>query len=246
MATPPSSSTPTPSGENARNQPAEGGPVVPPFEERLWMFWQKNAKALLGIAAVVLLVIVGQGAWELLQEKKERDIQQAYAAAATTAQLKTFAAANPSHELAGVAQLRIADEAYGDGRFSEAASTYEQAVAALPAGALASRARLGAAMAKHQAGQTGESEAALKAIANDANEIKAYRAEAMAHLASLAAAAGNAADVKAYADQLMQLDPANPWTQRTLQLMAALPAPAEGAPPAAPESPAITLPGAKK
>ncbi len=222
--------------------------MVPPFEERLWLFWQKNAKTLLGIAALVLLVIVGQGAWEMLQEKKERDIQQAYATATTTAQLTTFAAANPEHELAAVAQLRIADEAYGDGRYAEASTAYDQAAGALPAGPLASRARLGAAMAKHQAGRTSEAETALKAIASDANEIKAYRAEAMAHLASLASTAGNAADVKTYADQLMQLDPANPWTQRTLQLLSSLPAAGaeSAAPAAASESPAITLPGAKQ
>lgn len=221
--------------------------MVAPFEERLWAFWQKNAKTLLGIAALVLLVIVGQGAWEMLQEKKEKDIQQAYAAAATTAQLKSFAAANPKHELAGVAQLRIADEAYGEGRHAEAATIYQQALADLPAGPLASRARLGAAMAQHQAGRAAEAETALKAIANDANEIKAYRAEAIAHLASLASEAGRSADVKTYADQLMQLDPANPWTQRTLQLLSA-PA-AEGdvsSTPASAESPAITLPSAKK
>ncbi len=243
MATPSSSSSPTPSGDKPHSQPAEGGPVVPPFEERLWAFWQKNAKALLGIAALVLLVIVGQGAWEMLQEKKQRDIQQAYAGATTTAQLKAFAAANEGHELAGVAHLRIADEAYADRRHADAATAYEQAAAILKTGPLASRARLGAAMAKHQAGRTSEGEAALKAIANNANEIKAYRAEAIAHLASLASAAGNGADVKAYADQLMQLDPTSPWTQRTLQLLATPGAIEAAAPADAEASPAISLPG---
>jgi len=218
--------------------------VVPPFEERLWSFWQKNAKALLGLAALVLLVIVGQGGWEMLQEKKQRDIQAAYAAAATTAQLKAFASANPGHQLAGVAHLRIADEAYADRRHADAAAAYEQATSILKSGPLASRARLGAAMAKHQAGRASEGEAALKAIANDASEIKAYRAEALAHLATLASAAGNGADVKAYSDQLMQLDPTSPWTQRTLQLLASTPGAIETAGSAdADASPAISLPG---
>lgn len=222
---------------------------MPPFEDRLWDFWQKNTKILLGIAALVLLVIVGQGAWEMLQEKKERDIQQAYAAATTTAQLKAFATANAGHELTGVAHLRVADEAYRDARFADALAAYEQAISILETGPLESRARLGAAMAQNQAGRTAESETALKALANDANEITAYRAEAIAHLASLAAAAGNAADVKAYSDQLMQLDPTSPWTQRTLQLLASVGSPgteADATPAAPSDSPAITLPGAKK
>ncbi len=244
MSTSPSSSSPTPSGGKSDLQPAQGGPVVPPFDERLWTFWQKNAKALLGLAALVLVVIVAQGAWEMLQEKKQRDIQQAYAAAAATAQLKAFASANEGHQLAGVAHLRMADEAYADRRHADAAAAYDQAASILKSGPLASRARLGSAMAKHQAGRTGEGETALKAIANDANEIKAYRAEAIAHLASLASAAGNGADVKAYADQLMQLDPTSPWTQRTLQLLASTPGAIEtGASADADASPTISLPG---
>ena len=45
-----------------------------------------------------------------LAEQKELEIEKAFAAATTTEQLKAFAAGNSGHSLAGIAQLRIADE----------------------------------------------------------------------------------------------------------------------------------------
>ena len=60
--------------------------------------------------------------------------------------------------------------------------------------------------------------------------------------------AANAADVQKYSDQLMQLDPSGPWTQRALMLRATVPAPAAAvAAPAKTDAPAggvqIKLPG---
>ena len=252
MSTTPSSPNPNPA--DPTRAAASGDPITTSlsFEDRLRILWEKNSKLVVGLIGVVLLVILAQGAWEYFAEQKEQDVRQAYAAATTTAQLKTFADSNSGHPLAAAAQLRIADEAYANGRYADAATGYEQAAGALKTGPLASRARLGAAMAKYQAGRAAEGEAALKAFANDANETKAYRAEALAHLASVASEAGNAADVRSYSDQLMQLDPASPWTQRTLQLLSTLPAaeapaqPETAAPAGAESAPAITLPSAKK
>ena len=44
------------------------------------------------------------------------------------------------------------------------------------------------------------------------------------HGVSLHSEAGNAADAQKYSDQLMQIDPMSPWTQRGLALRASLPA----------------------
>ena len=71
--------------------------------------------------------------------------------------------------------------------------------------------------------------------------IKSFRAEAYYHLATNAAAKNNMAEMKTYSDQLTQLDPSGPWTQRVLALRATLPV---GADPVA--NPSIALPGASK
>jgi hypothetical protein len=195
------------------------------------------------VLIVILLIVAGKGAWEYLAEQKERGIGEAYAAANTPAQLKAFITEHSGHPLSGVALLRTADDAYAAGQYSESTSSYDQAAQVLKTGPLASRARLGSAMSKLQSGQTAEAVAALKAFAADSKEITAYRAEAAYHLASHAAASGNAADVKTYSDQLMQLDPASPWTQRSLALRSTV---GIEEPVSTESAPSITLPGTTK
>jgi len=242
MPTSATPSAPSPAGDDRNLVKVDENYVAPSFEERVHRFWQKNSKVVTALLVVILLAIAAKGGWEYLQAQREREIGQAYAAATTPAQVKAFASANPQHPLAGVAHLRTADDAYGEGRFAEAATAYEQAASTLKDSAFASRARLGLAIIKLQTG-TSDNQAALKAFASDAKEVKAYRAEALYHLATLAASAKNATDVNAFSDQLMQLDPASPWTQRSLALRASLNSdaatPVTGAP-------SISLPGVTK
>jgi hypothetical protein len=239
----PASSSPTPAGDNRNVAPADSTTAGLSFEERAQLFWEKNKTLVFVVLLVFLVAVAANGGWEYFSAQKEREIGRAYAAATTPAALKAFVAAHPNHSLAAVAQVQIADDAYAAARYPEAITAYEQAAAALKTGPIASRARLGAAMAKLLGGRAAEGETALKAIANDANEIKAFRAEAAAHLASHAAANGNAADVKTYSDLLMQIDPASPWTQRTLQLRARMPAETAASTSSDSDAPTLKLPG---
>jgi hypothetical protein len=210
------------------------------FEDRLRIFWQKNRKAVVVLLVVLFAGILAKGAWEYSEEQKEKDIGREFAAASTPEKLAAFAAAHPGHLLGGVARLRVADAAYAAGKSAEAVTGYEQAAAELKAGPLASRARLGLAMAKIQAGRRADGAAALKQIAGDASEAKGIRIEANYHLASMAAVDGKADEVRKYSEQVMQLDATSPWTQRAFMLAASLPASA-AAPASAPAG--IKLPG---
>jgi hypothetical protein len=243
MPNPATPSSPTPAGDDRNLVAVDENYIAPSFEDRLRLFWEKNSKVITAFLVLILLMVAAKEGWEYLAAERERGIGEAYAAANTPAQVKSFIAEHPQHTLAGVAHLRTADEAYAGGGFTDAIPAYEQASAILKTGPLASRARLGLALAKLQGGRTGDGETALKAFAADTNEIKAYRAEASYHLASLAASNGNAADVKTYSDQLMQLDPASPWTQRALALRSAA---AVDAQVSSENSPTITLPGSAK
>ena len=246
MSTPSTPSSPKPAGDDRNLVPVDENYVAPSFEDRVRIFWEKNNKAVYGVLVVILLAIVAKEGWDYLAAQREKGVEQAYAAATTPAQLRTFIGEHPQHTLAGVAQLQLADEAYAGGRYGEAVTAYEQASGVLKNGPLASRARLGAAMAKLQGGRESEGEAALKALAADEKEPKAYRLEAAYHLTSLAAERHNATDVKTYSDQVMQLDPASPWTQRAMHLRASVPsaeAPVPAADANADQSPAIKLPG---
>ena len=106
---------------------------------------------------------------------------------------------------------------------ADALAGYDKVVAILKTGPLVARAQLGRALAKVQAGKGTEAITDLRQLVSAAAQPKGARAEAAYHLTSLAAEAANAADVQKYSDQLMQLDPSGPWTQRALMLRASLP-----------------------
>ena len=222
MTTPATPSNPKPTGDDRNLVAAEATRAVS-FEDKLNRFWSKNRGAVAGVCIVVILAVIGKAAWDYMARQREVSLETAYATATTPEQLKTFAAAHPGHSLAGIAQLRMADDAYAAGKAAEAWAGYEKAIAVLKDGPLAARARLGRTLAKLQTGKTAEATAELQQIANDTKQLKGLRAQAAYHLASLAADAGNGADVQKYSDQLMQIDPQSPWTSRAMALRASMP-----------------------
>lgn len=232
MTTPATPSSPKPAGDD-RNLVAIDATTAVTFEEKLTLFWQKNGTAVLVLCGLVLAGILAKGAWDYLAAQKELDVEKDFAAATTPAALKTFASTHADHPLGGIAQLQLADDAYAAGRAAEALAGYEQALAQIKDGPLASRAKLGRALTKVQTGKAPESIAELKQLAGDANEFKGVRTEAAYQLTSLAAEAGNAADVQKFADQLVAIDGSSPWAQRAMALRAALPVPTAPAAPAA-------------
>jgi len=218
MTTPATPSDPQPAGDDRNLIKVDKNYVAPSFEDWLHRVWNNNRTGIAIGCGLILLVVLGKGVWELYESRREAGIEQDYAMAATPEKLKAFAGAHPTHALSGLAELRLADDAYVAGRFAEAIVAYDQAVAALKEGPLAARAQLGGAIAKLQAGKTADGESTLKQLSHDGSQLKGIRAEATYHLASFAADAGKADDVVKYSDQLMQLDPASTWTQRALAL----------------------------
>ena len=230
MTKPATPSQPTPAGDDRNLVAVDANYIAPTLEDKLHGFWKKNGTAVIALCALVLVGIIAKGGWEYLAAQKEADVEKNYAAATTPEKLKAFAAAHADHTLGAVAQLRLADDAYTAGKGAEAVTGYEQVVARLKTGPLATRARLGAAMAKIAAGKTTDGESALKSLASDTTQAKGVRVEAAYQLASLASEAGRADDVKKYSDLVVQIDPASPWMQRAMTLRSSLPA-APAAPP---------------
>ena len=231
-------SSPSPAGDDRNLVPVDATSALT-FEDKLQLFWNKNRPLVLGFCLAVVLAILAKGAWDYFARQKEREIGSAYAAATSTEQLKAFSAEHPDHPLGGIAQLRIADEAYAAGKSAEAISGYEKAIGMLEEGPLAARAKLGRAVAKAQAGHAAEAMTELKQIADDPSRFKAIRAEAAYHLTSLAVGEGNAAEAQKYVDQLNQIDPMGAWAQRAIMLRSTLPdTPAPAPAPSDPSTPA--------
>lgn len=247
MTTPASPAPNPPAGDDRNLVAAATSPVVT-FEDRVRTFWTGNRNVITGLCVGVALAILAKGGWDYLQREQESGVVQVYAAADSSDKLKAFAAAHAGHALAGVAQLRLADEAYQAGKATEAAALYQQAVGTLKGDPLGTRARLGRAVAQLAAGQATEATTALKALADDSTQLKAVRAEAAYHLASLAVEAKNADEAQRLVDQLMQIDVSSPWTQQAMMLRASLPATPAPAAAAAPATGAaskveVKLPG---
>ena len=232
MTTPASPASPKPAGDDRNLVAVDATYAAVTFEDKLHLFWKNNGTAVLVLCSLVLLGIVGKGGWDYLAAQKEAGIEKDYAAAATPEQLQAFVASHAGHALAGVAQLRLADDAYTAGKSADALAGYDKVLTQIKDGPLAARALLGRAMAEIQSGRAADGAADLKQLASDVNQSKGVRVEAAYQLASLAAGNDNAADVQKYSDQLVQLDPASPWTQRALALRASLPAASAPAAPA--------------
>lgn len=228
-----------PSNSKSSGDRNPDSPVPLTFEEKLAAFWQKNQAVVIGLCVLVLVVLIGKGVWDRVQRQKEREVEAAYGAATTPDQLRAFVAAHPDHTLSAVAEVRLADDAYKAGKFADAVTGYDKAIAVLKSGPLASRARLGRALAEVQGGKKTEGTGDLKQLAGDTTLLNAVRAEATYNLAALAADAGNATEAQKYIDQLNQIDPASMWARRALALQASLPmtaAPAALGTPAAGQS----------
>jgi hypothetical protein len=240
MTTPAKPSSPKPAGDD-RNLVAVDATTAHSFDEKMQVFWQKNGTAVLTVIVLVFVAILGKYGWDYMAAQKELGIEKDYAAASTPDQLKAFASSHEGHSLAGLALLRVADDAYAAGKFTDAVAGYDKALPALKDGPLSARAKLGRAIAKIGAGQAAEGAAELKQLSDDASQVKGVRAEATYHLASLAADAGNAADVQKLSEQLIKIDLQSPWTQRAMMLRASLPA----APAPAPTAPAKSADASK-
>ena len=235
-------STPAPFNPKApSNEPSSSEPVdllVPSFEDRLKDWWEKNARTVYAVCAVILLVILGRGAWEYYQKEKEAGIRSDYALATSPEKLKSFISQNSSHELAGAASLRLGDEAYQSANYTEAVAQYQRAVDILKVGVLAGRAKLGIAVSKLAAGQAAEGEAALQQLANDVAQLKPLRSEAAYHLAMLAIDSGRTEDAIKALDLASTVDQAGIWAQRAMMLRTTLPAPSTPAPSPTVQAPA--------
>ncbi|MFA6287159.1 MAG: tetratricopeptide repeat protein [Opitutaceae bacterium] len=239
--TPTKASAPSPAGDDRNLVPVDETYVAPNLEDRLAIFWAKNSKTVIAVFVLVVLAVLAKGGYDIYATQREKSIAADYAAATTDAKLKSFIAANVAHPLAGIAELRLADEAYAAGNYKDAQSGYVKAAAILGNTTFGQRARLGEASALIQAGKPADAEAALKPLLADLAVAKGIRAEAAYQLASLAVDAGRTDEATKLIAQIASIDPAGQWTQRAMMLQSRIPAPTAPAVDAKVSAPAINF-----
>jgi hypothetical protein len=215
-------------------------PVEPSPEVRLRQAWERYGGLFYFFCGVLALAVLAKGGWRYLNDQKELAIQKEYSECLTPDAYLAFAVKHPGHPLAGVAEETVADSAYSSGKYLDALKAYSSAATDLPEGPVRSHAKLGQAMSLLLTGRTGEAEADLRQLMEDAGQMKAIRCEAGYHLAGLEVAAGRGAEVQKIAEQLIKIDPANGFAERTYMMRP--PAPEPAAPAGTVTVPGVTLP----
>lgn len=218
--------------------------LAPTLEDKLLIFWEKNNRTIIALLVIVAVAIVVRWGFSMFVASRERAIATEYAEAKDDAALKTFAGAHPTAALAGVAHLRLADEAYASGKFAAAQADYDAAAKALTGQPLGDRARVGSALSKLQAGDAAGAKTALEALANDTSFSRTLRGEAGFHLAVLARDAGQTTEANKWIELILAADPSGLWAQRAMQLRSSLPAQPAPAPAATSAAPSASAPAA--
>jgi len=165
-------------------------------EDRLWLFWERNKTLIVRGTTLVVVAIIGAIGFHFWKEAQREELGQAYVACQDEAARRAFAAAHPGDPLATAALLEVADDLRKANKLEDAAKAYD-AAAKTPAAetkagkALATRARLYAALTRQELGQP-EGEAGLVAVAEDNSAPDTLRGYAMYVLANLALTKGDA------------------------------------------------------
>ncbi len=191
------------------------------LEEVVQQFWEKNRSLLMALAAVVLLAIVVRNGWSFYQTAKLESAREDFAMAEGDDALQAFADDNSGTGLAGVALLKIADNAYAENRFGDAVDAYDAAATELEGTVFADRIALGRAMALIKSGDASTGEAELRNLANRTDAAAAVRGEAVYHLAAVAMEADDLAGIEALAMQVDAFAPGTTWAQRVTLMRAA-------------------------
>jgi hypothetical protein len=201
-------------------------PEIPSsFEDQVKQIWERNGGFIYLLLGIIALGAIGKGGYEYFTVQKELRVEQDYAACTAADMLKAFADSHRGHPLAGLAELRAADMAYGAGNYGEAATEYGQALPDLTVAPLIARAKLGMAVSQAQSGKVSDGEAGLRQILGDESQLKPVRCEAAYQLAVLEVSQGRPGEVRALSDRVMQLDPSSPFSERIISLRSSLPDP---------------------
>lgn len=188
-------------------------------EDKVWLFWQKNGKALVAGGVVALIAVIAVQLYELYEEKALADMQISYQAAeADEASLLTFGEANASASLGAFALLEVADAKYAERDFAEAGKLYAQAATGLAGTPFGARAELGQAMTAIKAGDTATGTAELTRIGADASLIGTIRGEAIFNLALIALQDSDYTTAKQRLTELESLEGAPIWNQQAKML----------------------------
>lgn len=219
-----------PSKPDERNLIETGATDIHEFEALLSLWWDKYKKHIIIAVAAVIGAFVIYYAVQFASRQARLSQQQAYLEAEGTEAKRSWAESHSEAPLAGYAFKELADKAYEEGNYSEAAELYRKAAAGAKS-VVRDAALMGQAMSLLRSDGSGDAQAEtlLLELAND--PAAGNQAEALYQLAALAAKRENYQRAREHIETLQELDlnQANYfWVQKALALEVTFPpAPAE-------------------
>ena len=218
--------TPDHDQSNAPEQPAQQAPQGQanagktteesfPFEEKVWLFWEKYRNwIVIGIAAAVI-GIAGTQIDQYLQEKRIEEQQNAYLQSIEQNTNDVFSEKYPKSALSGLTRLSKADDTYSEKQYETSLQHYKKAKNAFSQPLLKQRARIGMALSQYQLGNTGEATTLLDQAAYDPkNEYQALRAEALYHLSVINLDKGEFSAAEAHLNEIEAMEQSGIWSTR--------------------------------
>jgi hypothetical protein len=189
------------------------------LDDRLWLWWQRNGKTLMLVAAVLIVGVVGYELTKLFRQQSFERMQADYNTSGTdAANQKAFALKHGSQPLGGFAFLLSADQHYQEKQFLEAADLYARAAEALVGTLPGGRAQLGQAMAILKAGEVDKGTALLSQLADSAQAAPTIRAEAAYKLAIHHLGASNPEAARPWLAKVEAVDSTEVWKSQVQAL----------------------------
>lgn len=191
------------------------------FDDRLWLWWQRNGTAVIAGAAAALIVTGIIQAAQLMQQQQLKGMQNDYIEAVGDMDaLLAFGQKHSDKPLGAVALLKVADDAFENEDFAAAAEHYRKVAdtaSELPIGA---RARLGQAMALISQGGTGGEAgfALLASIAQSETVLPSLRGEAAFRRTILAIEAEDFETAQQFMKTVNEIDDDSIWAVQLKQI----------------------------
>ena len=185
-------------------------------EDRLWLFWERNKDIIVKGTFGVVVGILAFLAYFFWNEGRREALGEEFTACQDEAARRAFATRHAGEPLAAIALTDVADDLKRAGKFADAAKAYDAAGKAVvgdvkAAKAIATRARLYAALTRQELGQA-DAEAGIVAVAEDNSAPDTLRGYAMYVLANLALAKGDSATAAKWVNLMdKRLKPNHVW-----------------------------------
>lgn len=188
------------------------------FDERVWLFWQRNKGFIIVVVVFVLAAVLGTGIFDWMRQQKIASTQEAYLEAVKNDTLSLFAIDHANSPLAGITLLAEADAAYQQGNFEKAAQDYPKAAESLKNNPAGTRARIGYGMTLFKQGNIPSARNALTLVSSDESLNDASRAEAHYLLAEMALTLNEPENALKHLDAIQTLTYAGNWNMRAEML----------------------------